>query len=181
MDDDVSLPKATLSKMVKELLPTDIRCAADCMDILMDCCTEFIQLLSSESNELAMSEQKSTITPDHVVRALQQLGFDDWAEDVKTHHEQFKQEAKQAPKLAKRKTLAEEEGLTEAEQIEMQKKLFAEARARSMNMDAVAEANVQAAYASLYPQQSSEDAGAAAPAAAPAAAGADPAGDHESE
>jgi hypothetical protein len=72
----------------------------------------------------------------------------------------------EAPKLAKRKTMAELEGLTEAEQIEMQRRLFAEARARSMNLDAQAEANVQAAYASAYgaaplqqPQAPMEDMG----------------------
>jgi hypothetical protein len=34
-----SAAAATLTKMVKELLPQDMRCAADCMDMLMDCCT----------------------------------------------------------------------------------------------------------------------------------------------
>eukprot|EP00775_Hariotina_reticulata_P012429 gene12429-12565_t len=80
--------------MVKEFLANDTRCAADCMDMLMDCCTEFIQLLSSEANELAMGDNKSTITPEHVVRALRQLGFDDWAEDVQQSYENFKTEAK---------------------------------------------------------------------------------------
>eukprot|EP00882_Tetradesmus_deserticola_P009821 GHRQ01010378.1.p2 GENE.GHRQ01010378.1~~GHRQ01010378.1.p2 ORF type:complete len:122 (+),score=61.79 GHRQ01010378.1:400-765(+) len=116
-ENDVSLPRATLTKMVKELLPHDMRCAAECMDMLMDCCTEFIQLLSSEANELAMADQKSTITPEYVTRALQQLGFEEWAEQVKTSHEQFKAEAKQAPKLANRKTKAELEGMTEDEQV----------------------------------------------------------------
>lgn len=120
------------------------------------------------------------ITPEHVIRALQQLGFGDWAADVREQHEHFKSEAKreegvrrawcsalclqargrrgsastampaaaEAPKLGKRKTMAELEGFTEAEQIEMQRRLFAEARARSMNLDAQAEVNVQAAYAS---------------------------------
>lgn len=56
--------------------------------------TEFVQLLSSEANELATADNKSTITPEHVVRALQQLGFSDWADDVRAHNEHFKAEAK---------------------------------------------------------------------------------------
>uniref|UniRef100_A0A383W0H4 Transcription factor CBF/NF-Y/archaeal histone domain-containing protein n=1 Tax=Tetradesmus obliquus TaxID=3088 RepID=A0A383W0H4_TETOB len=167
-ENDVSLPKATLTKMVKELLPHDMRCAAECMDMLMDCCTEFIQLLSSEANELAMGDNKSTITPEHVVRALTQLGFEEWADDVRSSHEQFKAEAKQAPKLANRKTKAEIEGLTEDEQIEMQRRLFAAARARSMNVDALAEANVQAAYGAMQQQHLQGDPAAAAAAAAAA-------------
>jgi ribonucleotide monophosphatase NagD (HAD superfamily) len=62
--------------------------------LLPNCPAEFIQLLSSEANELAMGDNKSTITPEHVVRALQQLGFEEWADDVKHSHEQFKAEAK---------------------------------------------------------------------------------------
>jgi post-segregation antitoxin (ccd killing protein) len=48
-----------------------------------------------------------------------------------------------------------------AVQIEMQRRLFAAARARSMNVDALAEANVQAAYGAMQQQG-----GAAAAAAA---------------
>lgn len=124
---------ATLSKMIKELLPQEMRCATDCMDLLVECCTgaqlgaaqhpsthaartsagrgrarvalrrdhppipactEFVQLLSSEANELATADNKSMITPEHVIRALQQLGFGDWADDVREHHEHSKSEAK---------------------------------------------------------------------------------------
>lgn len=144
-DNDVSLPRATLTKIVKDHLPAEMRCASDAMDMLMECCTEFIQLLSSESNELATKDHKSTITPEHVMRALQQLGFDEWAAEVKASHEEFKEEAKKAPKFSSRKTKADLEGLTDEQQIELQRRMFAEARARSMNMDAQAEANVQAA------------------------------------
>jgi hypothetical protein len=31
---------------------------------------------------------------EHVMRALQQLGFDEWAAEVKASHEEFKEEAK---------------------------------------------------------------------------------------
>lgn len=55
---------------------------------------EFIQLLSSEANELASKDNKSTITPVHVERALDQLGFEDWAKDVKQHHEEYKKDQK---------------------------------------------------------------------------------------
>lgn len=55
---------------------------------------EFIQLLSSEANELASKDNKSTITPAHVERALNQLGFEEWAKDVKTYFEEYKRDQK---------------------------------------------------------------------------------------
>jgi Holliday junction resolvasome RuvABC DNA-binding subunit len=61
---------------------------------LLFAAAEFIQLVSTEANELATNEHKSTITPEYVMRALVQLGFEEWADDVKHSHEQFKTEAK---------------------------------------------------------------------------------------
>ena len=39
-------------------------------------CSEFIQLLSSEANEVATKEKKNTIQPEHVISALKELGFE---------------------------------------------------------------------------------------------------------
>lgn len=63
-------------------------------------------------------------------------------------------------------------------QIELQRRLFAEARARSMNMDAQAEANVQAA---MYQQQQIGAAITGAHASTTAAAAAAAATDDEAE
>ncbi|EEC70949.1 hypothetical protein OsI_02549 [Oryza sativa Indica Group] len=58
-------------KIIKEMLPPDVRVARDAQDLLVECCVEFINLLSSESNEVCSREDKKTIAPEHVLRALQ--------------------------------------------------------------------------------------------------------------
>ena len=55
---------------------TEMRLSAETREFLAQCCTEFVQLLSSESNEVCEKEQKKTITAEHVLRALRELGFD---------------------------------------------------------------------------------------------------------
>ena len=55
---------------------------------------EFIQLLSSEANDVATKEKKSTIQPEHVMTALRELGFSEFIEEVKLAWEQQKDEAK---------------------------------------------------------------------------------------
>jgi hypothetical protein len=35
----LSCPAATLTKLVKDCLPAELRCASDAMDMLMECCT----------------------------------------------------------------------------------------------------------------------------------------------
>ncbi|KAJ0770141.1 putative transcription factor Hap3/NF-YB family [Helianthus annuus] len=36
--EDASLPKATMTKIIKEMLPPDVRVARDTQDLLIDCC-----------------------------------------------------------------------------------------------------------------------------------------------
>lgn len=84
--DDLSLPKglyntsmlylnyfiiATVGKIIHEMLPLDISCSKETRDLLVDCCVEFIHLISSEANELCEKENKKTISPEHIVQALE--------------------------------------------------------------------------------------------------------------
>ena len=61
--EDVPLPKATMTKIIKEMLAPDVRVARDVHNFLIECCGEFINLVSSESNEVCNIEDKKTIAP----------------------------------------------------------------------------------------------------------------------
>mmetsp|Transcript_15739 Transcript_15739/g.47405 ORF Transcript_15739/g.47405 Transcript_15739/m.47405 type:complete len:134 (+) Transcript_15739:56-457(+) len=129
-DSDAALPKATVLKLVRESLPPDIRISADAQDVLVECATEFVKLLGTQANEVSGRQQKKTLGPEHVVAALEELGFPDLVADVQAHWQQFKEDEKEKPRMAK-KTKAEASGLSEADQIAMQDRMFAEARARA--------------------------------------------------
>ncbi|KAI5416460.1 Down-regulator of transcription 1, variant 6 [Lathyrus oleraceus] len=83
---------ATMTKIIKEMLPPDVRVARDAQDLLIECCVEFINLISSESNEVCSREDKRTIAPEHVLKALQVLGFADYVEEVYAAYENTKLE-----------------------------------------------------------------------------------------
>lgn len=126
--EDASLPKATMTKIIKEMLPPDVRVARDAQDLLIECCVEFINLISSESNEVCNREEKRTIAPEHVIKALEVLGFGEYIEDVYAAYEQHKLETLQdgvrAGKWGGSAEMTEEEAAAE------QQRMFAEARAR---------------------------------------------------
>ncbi len=65
-DDDITIPRAAMNKMIKELCP-NIRVSNDAREMVLNCCTEFIHLLSSEANEICNNQQKKTISPEHVL------------------------------------------------------------------------------------------------------------------
>lgn len=60
----------------------------------MECCVEFITLISSEANDISEKEAKKTIACEHVEKALRELGFGDYIPDVlavaEEHREQLK-------------------------------------------------------------------------------------------
>ncbi len=86
---------ATVQKIITEILTTPgVTFARDARDLLIDCCVEFITLISSEANEIAEKEAKKTIAPDHIDKALRELGFPEYVQEVLTvageHKEQLK-------------------------------------------------------------------------------------------
>jgi len=128
--DDVSLPRATMFKIIKEMLPPDVRVAKDAQDLLVECCVEFINLLSSESNDVCGREEKRTIAPEHVLSALEVLGFGDYIEEAYAAYEQHRLETLDSPKSGRWASGAE---MTEEEALAEQQRMFAEARARMNN------------------------------------------------
>ncbi|PIA39514.1 hypothetical protein AQUCO_02600163v1 [Aquilegia coerulea] len=124
--EDVTLPKATMFKIIKEMLPPEVRVARDAQDLLVECCVEFINLVSSESNEVCSKEEKRTIAPEHVIKALQVLGFGEYIQEVCTAYEQHKLETMDSPKAGKWSGAQ----MTEEEAAAEQQRMFAEARAR---------------------------------------------------
>lgn len=65
-DDDLTIPRAAINKMIKETLP-NVRVANDARELVVNCCTEFIHLISSEANEICNKSDKKTISPEHVI------------------------------------------------------------------------------------------------------------------
>jgi len=145
-EEEVNLPKATIAKLVKEYVP-DMRVASDVVDLLLECCTEFVQALSSEANDGCGRGGRSTVTPEHVLAALAALGFSSYSPGVREAWDAFRDEAKNAPRLGARRSRAEEAGMTEEEQIALQQRLFAAARQRSAHAAGADAAAVDAAYA----------------------------------
>lgn len=65
-DEELTLPRASVNKMIKDALP-NIRVSNDVRELIMNCCTEFIHLVSSEANQVCMAQQKKTINAEHLL------------------------------------------------------------------------------------------------------------------
>ncbi|CAO3686530.1 unnamed protein product [Rhizopus stolonifer] len=106
-------------------MPNDIACAKDTRDLLIDCCVEFIHLIASEANEICEKETKKTIAGEHVVAALQTLGYENYVEEVE---DVFRDHKKQQKDKDKKSTRLENTGISVDELLRQQEQLFAQAR-----------------------------------------------------
>lgn len=82
---------ATVQKIISEILPNDLAFAKETRDLLIDCCVEFITLVSSEANDIAEREAKKTIAAEHVVKALKDLGFEEYIEQIQEVAQEHKE------------------------------------------------------------------------------------------
>jgi len=129
-DDDLSLPKATVQKIVSEIIPPDLVFSRDTRDALIECCVEFIMILSTESNDIAEKESKKTIASEHVIKALEVLGFQDYIEPI----QEVVSEHKESQKVREKKVgKLESTGRSEEELQREQELLFAKSRSRLNN------------------------------------------------
>jgi histone H3/H4 len=77
---DADRAPATVQKIVQDILATEpgMTFAKDSRDLLIECCVEFITLISSEANEIAEKDAKKTIACEHVKAALEELDFGEY-------------------------------------------------------------------------------------------------------
>lgn len=77
---------ATVQKIITEILAssdsTSVAFARDARDLLIECCVEFITLISSEANDIMERESKKTISIEHIDKALRELGFPEYVKEV---------------------------------------------------------------------------------------------------
>ncbi|KAI0475829.1 histone-fold-containing protein [Xylariaceae sp. FL0804] len=126
-NDDLSLPKATVQKIVSEILPpsSGVSFSKEARDLLIECCVEFITLISSEANEISEKEAKKTIACDHITKALEDLGFSEYVPAVLEAAAQHKETQKVRERRGNK---FEDSGMSLEQLAELQMQEFQKAR-----------------------------------------------------
>ncbi|EME77217.1 uncharacterized protein MYCFIDRAFT_42205 [Pseudocercospora fijiensis CIRAD86] len=128
-NDDLSLPKATVQKIINEVLNTNpalaesgqMTFAKETRDLLIECCVEFITMLSSQANDIAEKEAKKTIACEHITKALEELEFPEYVPELNKVAGEFKVEM---GRRERKQTKIEQSGMSEEELRRMQEELF---------------------------------------------------------
>ncbi|XP_023215829.1 protein Dr1-like isoform X1 [Centruroides sculpturatus] len=150
-DEELTIPRAAMNKMIKELLP-QIRIANDARELLLNCCTEFIHHISSEANEVCNKQQKKTISAEHVLTALENVGFGAYKEEAEAVLKDCKAVA---AKRRRQSTRLENLGIPEEELLRVQQELFAKARQQQQEAEQQEWQQIQRDQQLLLQQQTS--------------------------
>jgi len=126
-ESEACLPKATVAKIIKELLPKDIRVAKDSQDLIIEAAMEFLQMLSSQANDNCTKAGRQQMTETHVLEALKDLNFEHYIEEVQVVNQKHKVEAAGRKSKSSKKKL-KDSGMTEEELIKAQEALFSRSR-----------------------------------------------------
>ncbi|KAI9032257.1 TATA binding protein-associated phosphoprotein [Hyaloraphidium curvatum] len=127
-EEELSLPKATVTKLIQEMLPPNITCTKETRDMLIECCTEFVHLLTMQANSVCDKEQKKTITGDHIMTALEELGFGEYVPELQEVYADHQKTLKESQGKASSRKL-DKSGLSQEELLAQQQLLFQQARA----------------------------------------------------
>lgn len=131
--EDISLPKATVSKILSEILPADVSFTKEAREALVECCIEFIMIVTTESNDIADKDCKKTISTDHILRAVEDLGFPQYLAILETYVLSCKTNSK--AKASRREDKFKKSGMTEEELLAVQQELFMKSRNRLKESD----------------------------------------------
>jgi histone H3/H4 len=130
-DDELCIPRSAMYKLIKEIVP-QVRLSGEAKDLIANACNEFIHLLATEANNVCEKQSKKLILPDHVLVALDQLGFSEYKEDCVEVMKQMQQEVDKRKKL---RSKLDKPGIPEAELLRQQNQLFAEARQQQQMLE----------------------------------------------
>ncbi|KAK0908460.1 negative cofactor 2 transcription regulator complex subunit ncb2 [Friedmanniomyces endolithicus] len=123
---------ATVQKIINEVLSSPsiqgengatMTFAKETRDLLIECCVEFITMLSSEANEIAEKDAKKTIACEHITKALEELEFADYVPELVAVADQFKN-SQVAQSRERKQTKIEQSGMSNEELIKAQEELF---------------------------------------------------------
>eukprot|EP00033_Pygsuia_biforma_P002845 GCRY01003139.1.p1 GENE.GCRY01003139.1~~GCRY01003139.1.p1 ORF type:complete len:152 (-),score=32.90 GCRY01003139.1:162-617(-) len=127
VEEEVSLPKATINTIIKEILPPDVKCSPQTRDFIHNCALEFVHLVSAEANDISQKDNKKTLSAEYIIKALESLGFSQVVAAGEKCLQDFKEV--KAARPPKKKDFFQDSNMTAEELLKEQQRLFAGSRA----------------------------------------------------
>lgn len=123
--EDLNLPNAVISRLMKEVLPDGVNVSKEARSAISRAASVFVLYTTSCANNLAQKQKRKTLTGLDVLTAMDEMEFGQFVEPLKKSLEAFKKEQKE--KESKKKEAAEKRKQNQEEtETENNKKLKAD-------------------------------------------------------
>ncbi|KAF7683208.1 Nuclear transcription factor Y subunit B-8 [Astathelohania contejeani] len=99
---DRLLPIANISKIMKHPIPKMAKVARDAKELMQKSASEFICIVTCMAKQICESENRKTLTGDDLIRAMDQLGMNFYAEITKKYFLRYKDSGRTAKLLMTR-------------------------------------------------------------------------------
>ncbi|CAF3310413.1 unnamed protein product [Rotaria socialis] len=130
-EEDKCVPRAAVYKMIKDCTQ-HIRVSGEAKEIFVQCCNEFIHTLALQANTVCEQQTKRLVHPDHIVTALNNMGFGSYKTKCLNAMETAQEEiAKKRRKLHGKPTSI----YTDEELRQKQELLFQQAREEAQQLE----------------------------------------------
>ncbi|KAG6603008.1 transcription corepressor [Phytophthora cinnamomi] len=106
----MALPKGAIEKLLRDVVGGDVAISKETVDWVNECAGEFLQAVGQEANAVAEGAAKKEnyrITQEHVAAALENLGMQRYAEEIRELQGSLDEESqKKKDRIASRKAAA---------------------------------------------------------------------------
>jgi nuclear transcription Y subunit beta len=91
---DRNLPLANISRIMKKVLPPNMKVTKDAMLEIQKCVSEFISFITSEAGEKCLNEKRKTLNGDDILYALLNMGFDNYSDVLQVYLAKYRESTK---------------------------------------------------------------------------------------
>ena len=90
-EQDRILPAANIGRMMKRMLPSDVKINKDTKDFVATCVSEFISFITSEAADKCLQEKRKTLNGEDIVWALHNMGMGEYVEPLRVYLTKYRE------------------------------------------------------------------------------------------
>lgn len=90
-EQDRLLPAANVGRMMKKMVPNDVKIEKNTKDFVAVCVSEFISFITSEASDKCMQEKRKTLNGEDIVWALHNMGMENYVEPLRVYLTKYRE------------------------------------------------------------------------------------------
>ena len=91
---DRNLPLANINRIMKRVLPVNMKISKEELLEIQKCISEFISFITSEAGEKCLAERRKTLNGEDILFSLSSMGFDNYSDVLSVYLNKYRESLK---------------------------------------------------------------------------------------